>query len=188
MPRPGCQQVRFNTQLVKIFGVVEPRPERRVRVRSVVDLSKNVASQLSLFYATGAGKELVLPVRELFSEELHGKISQLVIDEKDPRHDTGHNAAHMFEIGLLGSIPPNIGDPFIFDFQLGQRALDDQLSFAILDEIDLARDATGEWSRPGGLADEVTATPQQFQKLSRLAHISKSYTLWCLPGARPAMY
>jgi len=123
-----------------------------------VDGAEDGCGAEGVFDVDLAAEHLLLPTAELGAEELHGEVAVIGGAGTEGGDGIRQDAGDVGDVELLIAVAANVGEPLVFDAELGEGALDDEGVGAVVDAIDFAGDAVGEGcERGGGMAQQAIA-------------------------------
>ena len=96
------------------------------------------------FWLNLAAEHLLLPTGEFGAEELHGEVAAIDGAGAQGGDGTGKDAGDVGDVELLEAVAADVGEPLVFDAELGEGALDDEGIRAVVDAEDFAGDAVSE--------------------------------------------
>ena len=109
-----------------------------------VDGAEDGCGAEGVFDVDLAAEHLLLPTAELGAEELHGEVAVIGGAGTEGGDGIRQDAGDVGDVELLIAVAANVGEPLVFDAELGEGALDDEGIRAVVDAEDFAGDAVSE--------------------------------------------
>lgn len=152
----GGDEVRVDAELDEVGSGGKGALGLGVASRVSVDGAEDGCGAEGVFNVDLAAEHLLLPTGEFGAEELHGEVAAIDGAGTQGGNGLGQDAGNVSDVELLVAVAAHVGEPLVFDAELGEGALDDEGVGAVVNAIDFAGDAVGE-GREGraGMAQEA---------------------------------